>query len=245
MLPAGATNYGRRALRKDGGQEREKSPESHASKSLLPPQSGRRSGKEAGLRLASSTAIKRDTMDTAPSDEDSSSHPRKRRRPSPEMGDDDSDIDIASLPTLPNGMNHEDDAEAESASHSDESKIDIAPTPVSLKIVSTSLPSLSPTGPNGTWTCDRPSCSFVVRDAESTEGVKKIREHYNEHADRLEREALVRQEAAGTRLPIDHLLEKLRSLGEGARLEEMGGAREVIGGRVVPERIQRERGLAV
>ena len=86
----------------------------------------------------------------------------------------------------------------------------------------------------------------MVRDAESPEGVEKIREHYNEHADRLERETLVRREAAGRRLPIDHLLEKLRGLGESARLEMgVGGMEEVLGGGAVPERIKRERGMAV
>jgi hypothetical protein len=83
---------------------------------------------------------------------------------------------------------------------------------------------------------------FVVGDAESDEGTKKIREHYNEHADRLEREALVRQEAAQRQVPIDHLLEKLRGLGEASRIGDMV---EVIGGRVVPEAIKRERGMAV
>lgn len=237
-LPDGATGHGRRTLRTEKSSKL--SPEPHASKSLLPPHSGRRSGKEAGLRLASNSAMKRDTMDAGSSDEDSALPARKRRRPSPpEMGDGDSDMDVPSPLAIPNGTDKED----ESASHSGEdAKIDIPRIPT-LKIISTALPSLEPTGPHGSWTCSRPSCSFIVRDAESEKGKEKITEHYNEHADTLERERLVKQEAAGRRLPIDHLLEKLRGLGESSRLREM--TQEIIGGRVVPERIKRKGGLAV
>lgn len=56
----------------------------------------------------------------------------------------------------------------------------------------------------------------------------------------------MRREAAGRRLPVDHLLEKLRGLGESARLGMgVGGMEEVVGGRMAPERIKRERGMAV
>jgi hypothetical protein len=233
-LPTGASAYGRRAIRRSEGDS---TAEQHASKSLLPPYSGRRSGKEAGLRLASSPAVKRDTQDGESSDEDSS-RPRKRRRPSPpEMGDNDSDvdIDIGSPPAILSNGN-----EPSSASSNQE---DSTPSPpLSLNVTTIPLPSLSPTGPNGSWTCDRPSCSFVVRDAESSSGVEKIKVHYTEHAEKLEREALVVQEAKGRRLPVDHLLEKLRSLGESTRL---GIGREVVEGREVAVRIKRERGLAV
>ena len=214
-------------------------PESHGSKSLLPPHSGRRSGKEAGLRLASSPAMKR--VADGDSSDDDGSRPRKRRRPSPpEMGDESDDA--SGLPILTESLHtnvseEEEDDEETSDDIATEVKI-----PVTLKVVTEVLPTLSPSGPNGTWTCEREDCVFVVRDAESEEGKEKIRKHFNEHADLLEREVLARQEAAQRRLPIDHLLEKLRSLGESSRLSGMA---EIIGGRLVPEPIKRERSMAV
>lgn len=212
-------------------------PEPHGSKTLLPPHIGRRSGKEAGLRLASSPAMKR--IADGESSDDDGSQPRKRRRPSPPELGDDSD-DAAELPilanSLPNGVSEELEEEEE-----DDLPTETKPA-VTLKMVTEALPTLSPSGPNGTWTCDREDCVFVVRDAESEEGKERIRAHFNEHAELLEREALARQEAAQRRLPIDHLLEKLRGLGESSRLGRMG---EMIGGRMVPEAIKRERGMAV
>jgi hypothetical protein len=242
-LPAGASSYGRRPEREDGSDN--PTPEPHASKSLLPPYTGRRSRKQASLRLASSPAVKRDALDPSPSDEDNTSRPRKRRRPSPpEMGDDDDSEEVASPPPIPSTSYFN---ETETSSASENETPALPPDPkLTPSFISTPLPSLTPTGPNGTWTCSRTLCSFVVRDAESPEGVKKIQEHYNEHADRLERETLVRREAAGRRLPVDHLLEKLRGLGESARLGMgVGGMEEVVGGRMAPERIKRERGMAV
>jgi hypothetical protein len=214
-------------------------PEPRGSKSLLPPYSGRRSGKEAGLRLASSPAMKR--IADGDSSDDGGSRPGKRRRPSPpEMGDDSDNA--AELPiltkSLPNGVSEEEEDEEEDF---DDIGTEVK-TPVTLKVVTEALPTLSPSGPNGTWTCDREDCVFVVRDAESEESKDIIRKHFNEHADLLEREALARQEAAQRRLPIDHLLEKLRSLGESSRL---GGMAEMVGGRMVPEPIKRERSMAV
>lgn len=229
--------FGRRSLKQDSGNA--PSPEPHASKSLLPPLSGRRSGKQAGLRLAGSPAMKRDVVDRElSSDDDNYSRPRKRRRPSPpEMGDD-SD---ASPPPLPNSLLSQ--SRPDSELEEETPRTPEPRSPISLKVVTESLLTLSPSGPNGSWTCDREDCVFVVRDAESEEGRKKIREHFSEHVDRLEREALVREEAAQMRLPIDHLLEKLRGLGESARLG--GKMAEVIAGRIVPAGIKRDRGMAV
>jgi hypothetical protein len=233
---------GRRESRPDS--ERDQSPEPHASKSLLPPHGGRRSGKVAGLRLASAPAMKRAALDRdAESPDEDGSRPRKRRRPSPpEMGD---DSDSASPPPILSNSFRISPSDSETGEEEDDESSSplLHDEPIiSLKMVTESLPTLSPSGPNGAWTCDRQDCPFTVHDAELEEGREKIRAHFTEHADRLQREALVRQEAAPRRLPIDHLLEKLRGLGESAR---MGGLAEMIGERLVPETIKRERGMAI
>ena len=226
------------AVGRSSRQDHEKD-HAHGSKSTYPPHSGRRSGKEAGLRLASwPAAVKR--LDRAESVEDDGSRPRKRRRPSPpEMGDvSDEDPSFPALASMEVENDSEDDGEDE---EDDVHSAEVKPV-FTLKMVTEALPSLAPLGPNRTWTCDREDCVFVVRDAESMEGKEKIMGHFSEHAKQLERQRLVRQEAAQRRLPIAHLLEKLRSIGEESRLE---GRREIIGGRLVPEPIKRERGTAV
>ena len=226
--------------------ETQRSPEPHAAKSILPPLSGRHAGKAARLRLASSPAVKRDALDSSSNDD--SSRARKRRRPSPpEMGD-----DADATPPPPNlAVTWASEAETggeESGEQDDDdaSLLDDKPG-LLLSVVVEEQPSLSPAGPNGTWTCERQECVFVVRDAESEAGRELIRAHFNEHEEKVQREALVRREAEQRRLPIDHLLEKLRGLGESAFLDGgmggIGGVGEIIGGRVVPERIK--RGMAV
>jgi hypothetical protein len=204
---------GRRESRPDS--ERDQSPEPHASKSLLPPHGGRRSGKVAGLRLASAPAMKRAALDRdAESPDEDGSRPRKRRRPSPpEMGD---DSDSASPPPILSNSFRISPSDSETGEEEDDESSSplLHDEPIiSLKMVTESLPTLSPSGPNGAWTCDRQDCPFTVHDA-----------------------------AAPRRLPIDHLLEKLRGLGESAR---MGGLAEMIGERLVPETIKRERGMAI
>lgn len=68
-----------------------------------------------------------------------------------------------------------------------------------LILVSETLPGLTPTGPNGLWTCEMEGCFFVVRDADSEEGRGTIQEHFSTH---VQKEDLVRQEAAFRHLPI-------------------------------------------
>jgi hypothetical protein len=236
------------SLETNGSPFSHDSPGPHGSKSIVPPHSGRRSGKEASLRLAPSPALKRGLdRDDSSEEENTTFRNRKRRRPIPEMGDDDEDENDS-----PDQVDNEADNEL-----------------VELQVVREVLPTLEPTGPNGMWTCDREDCVFIVRDAESVEGRKEIRKHFNEHAAVLEREVLVKKEAASRRFPIryiilqptsipihctyslqpfvffslwwqllivySHLLEKLKSLGQSSRMAEQS----MINGRVVPEPIKR------
>ncbi|KAI1745933.1 hypothetical protein F4680DRAFT_399739 [Xylaria scruposa] len=106
------------------------------------------------------------------------------------------------------------------------------------------LPSTHPQGPNKTWICEEPDCGFVVRAAHEEKGRKLISAHYEQHEKEaqdaaqetaLDRENLAVQEATRGHMPINHLLEKIRNLGEKSKQRnEMH-----INGRAVPEPIKR------
>ncbi|KAI1342128.1 hypothetical protein F5Y15DRAFT_332727 [Xylariaceae sp. FL0016] len=85
------------------------------------------------------------------------------------------------------------------------------------------IPSAAPQGPNQTWTCEEPDCDYVVRGADEEEGQLLINVHYEEHEQEArevaEEEAqnraqLAIQEGTKGHMPVNHLLEKIRSLGE-------------------------------
>ncbi|KAB5575820.1 hypothetical protein GE09DRAFT_605637 [Coniochaeta sp. 2T2.1] len=107
------------------------------------------------------------------------------------------------------------------------------------------LPSMSPTGPNGTWVCDQEDCGYVVRAAEEAAGRKKIQQHFQEHEAATQKTALAMAEAERRgRMPIkyayfppvllivNHLLEKIQRMG---REKD----RETVNGEVVPLPIKR------
>ncbi|KAI0106453.1 hypothetical protein GGR51DRAFT_517716 [Nemania sp. FL0031] len=105
------------------------------------------------------------------------------------------------------------------------------------------LPSTEPKGPNQTWICEEPDCGYIVRAAHEEQGRKLISAHYEEHEKEaqdvaqetaLNRVNLAVQEARG-HMPINHLLEKIRNIGEkSSRREEVH-----LNGHVVPEPIKR------
>ncbi|KAJ1329135.1 hypothetical protein MN608_05867 [Microdochium nivale] len=112
---------------------------------------------------------------------------------------------------------------ASDSSSSDESDDDEFPESPLAKLVVTAegLPSTFPSGPNATWICEEPDCGYVVRSADDDDGQELINAHYEEH-ERQAREMmhemetsrvnLAVQEGKKGHLPIDHLLEKIRSL---------------------------------
>ncbi|KAI0157688.1 hypothetical protein GGR57DRAFT_460651 [Xylariaceae sp. FL1272] len=134
----------------------------------------------------------------------------------------------------------EDDGEVSSDDNMQPDPSAVPLTP--LVIRAEKLPSTRPQGPNHTWTCEEPDCSFVVRDAHEEAGQQLISAHCEEH-DTNAREAaqevavnrvnLAVQEGTRGHMPINHLLEKIRRLGE------KSGKREEINGKPVPEPIKR------
>ncbi|KAI1352161.1 hypothetical protein F5Y01DRAFT_280830 [Xylaria sp. FL0043] len=131
------------------------------------------------------------------------------------------------------------DSSSESKSHTEKDAI----TAPQFIIRAEKLPSTLPLGPNQTWTCEEPDCGYVVRAANEDSGQKLISAHYEEHEKAAQDEAhemalnrvnLAVQEARG-HMPINHLLEKIRNLGESSKRRD-----EVhLNGQAVPEPIKR------
>ncbi|KAI1149889.1 hypothetical protein F4825DRAFT_428683 [Nemania diffusa] len=198
---------------------------------------GRPSGKAAGLRP--STGSKKrlrheaDFEDSIDIDEDESLK-KKVKKSHYFTKDEDEDEDE-------NGSIDEDDAGSTSETKPDAENDDIPST--QLVIRAEKLPSTEPRGPNQTWICEEPDCGYIVRAAHEEKGRKLISTHYEEHEKEaqgvaqeiaLNRVNLAVQEARG-HMPINHLLEKIRNIGEkSSRRDEVR-----LNGHVVPEPIKR------
>lgn len=66
------------------------------------------------------------------------------------------------------------------------------------------IPSMSPSGPNGTWRCEEDSCNYIVRSAEEPEGKDLIAKHFQEHASQAEKVDLALTEGTRGHLPIKY-----------------------------------------
>ncbi|KAI0011217.1 hypothetical protein F4779DRAFT_574754 [Xylariaceae sp. FL0662B] len=138
----------------------------------------------------------------------------------------------------------QDDAQDTASSLDSDEQAEKPDAPLTRVVVrAEKIPSMTPKGPNKTWTCEEPDCGYVVRAADQEEGQNLISEHYEAHEkdaqDEAEQAALSRvnlavQEAQGC-MPINHLLDKIRGLGEKARKRS-----EVqLNGKVLPQPIKR------
>lgn len=66
------------------------------------------------------------------------------------------------------------------------------------------IPSMSPSGPNGTWRCEEDSCNYIVRSAEEPEGKDLIEKHFQDHANRAEKLNLALSEGTRGHMPIKY-----------------------------------------
>lgn len=66
------------------------------------------------------------------------------------------------------------------------------------------IPSMSPSGPNGTWRCEEDSCNYIVRSAEEPEGKELIAKHFQDHASRAEKLNLALSEGTRNHMPIKY-----------------------------------------
>lgn len=67
------------------------------------------------------------------------------------------------------------------------------------------LPSMSPSGPNGTWVCGQEGCGYVVRAAEEAAGKRLVQQHFRDHEARTQKVSLALTEAERRgRMPIKY-----------------------------------------
>ncbi|RYP91446.1 hypothetical protein DL770_002385 [Monosporascus sp. CRB-9-2] len=193
-----------------------------------PKKRGRPSGKAAGLRPSLGS--------------------KKRPRAEADLdGDDDDEMDLGGYDpkktTKKSKYFSDDDADAASSTAEDDEEAKPGSVPLTrLVIRAEKLPSTTPKGPNQTWTCGEPDCGYVVRGADEEEGQNLISAHYEEHErearDEAEEAALKRVNLAvqesGGHLPINHLLDKIRSMGDRVQQRNEG-----LNGEVLPQPIKR------
>lgn len=115
-----------------------------------------------------------------------------------------------------------------------------------FEIVYESLPSMTSTGPLGSYKCTvDQSCSFICHEPETPCGKEEIQKHFQKHTEKLEQENIMFKEAALSRKSVSYLqefMDKKRREGERERLAEEE-KRQVINGRVVPKPIKRRYGV--
>lgn len=218
-------NIARRKKKGKAPASREESLSTPATKELpvrtggnYPPRGGRPSGKMAILRPTSSskkrlrheTSYEGDEMDV---DDDGMLKTTKRSK---YFDDDEQD-------------ENEDDDDSSSDDEDDEEAANADSPLTRIVIRAEPLPPTIPKGPNQTWTCEEPDCGYFVRAADEENGRNLISQHYQAH----EREAqdereknkaslmeLAVEESQKGHLPINHLLAKIRGMGEKAQKHE-------------------------
>ncbi|KAK5656329.1 hypothetical protein OQA88_4709 [Cercophora sp. LCS_1] len=163
-----------------------------------PAKRGRMSGKAAGLRLIGSK--KRPASAMSP-DYDSDTGSRRGRKSAkashPATDDDDGRISDST-----------EDASSSSEDEGDQVNFPVPPPPGSVRIVihAERIPTMSPSGPNGTWTCEEEGCSYVVRAADEEDGQDLIRAHFRGHEAQVERINLAMKESQNHgRMPIKYV----------------------------------------
>ena len=154
------------------------------------PMRGRRSGKNAGLRLIS-TSQKRPHPD--PDQVKGShrgrksakfSHPVSEEDGQPGDAEDTSDEDLGGEPAVG-------------------SRLPLPEGAVRVVIHAERIPTSSPSGPDGTWICDQEGCAYVVRSAGEQEAQELIQAHFRDHTAQAEKINLAVKESRG-HMPIKY-----------------------------------------
>ncbi|KAF4958241.1 hypothetical protein FGADI_2613 [Fusarium gaditjirri] len=154
---------------------------SPAGKSFMRP--GRPSGIKSSLRLAT-TSKKRPHSEVDSDSEDEGSEPKR------------SHYFTGEEETMGN-TSHMSLSEDEDAQETSEG-------PVKIFLRADNIPTTVPRGPGETWVCEEEDCGYVVRGGDIQNCRDRIRRHFNEHEQQMDRVNLARTEATRGHLPVKY-----------------------------------------
>ncbi|KAK4151804.1 hypothetical protein C8A00DRAFT_45036 [Chaetomidium leptoderma] len=169
------------------------SEEDVAGPYVTPQMRSRRAGKGAGLRLIS-TSKKRPYSDL-----DDQANGSRRGRKSAKVSHQISDEDE-------HAVEPEDTSDDEVAAGPETAVGSRLPLPegaVRVVVHAERIPTTSPKGPDGTWTCDQEGCAHVVRSADEQDAQELIQEHFRDHEAQAEKINLAVKESRG-HMPIKY-----------------------------------------
>ncbi|KAH6840812.1 hypothetical protein B0I37DRAFT_438240 [Chaetomium sp. MPI-CAGE-AT-0009] len=156
------------------------------------PQRNRRSGKGATLRLVTSAKKRpRPELDDQAS---GSRRGRKSAKTSHHISDDESE----------DGGNATDEDVTSGEESIVGSRLPLPEGAVRVTVHAERLPTTSPSGPDGTWTCDEEGCTYVVRSADEQDAQELIQAHFRDHEAQAEKINLAVAESRG-HMPIKYV----------------------------------------
>ncbi|KAI1072486.1 hypothetical protein LB507_003229 [Fusarium sp. FIESC RH6] len=184
-----------------------------AGKSIRRP--GRPSGVKSSLRLVAASK-KRAHSDVDSDSQDEEAEPKRSHYFSDEDGD-------AVENDGPVGLSE------------DEPTSSTSEEPIKIFLRADNIPTTVPRGPDETWVCEEDDCGYVVRGGEIRDCHERIRQHFNEHERQMNRVHLAMTEGSRGHLPVNHLMDKLKKLGEASQADEQLTIDKIV----LPQRIKR------
>ncbi|KAK3391981.1 hypothetical protein B0T20DRAFT_472731 [Sordaria brevicollis] len=166
------------------------------------PRVGRPSGKVATLRVAGTKRLASDMVD-----DDDDMAPRRGRK--------------ALKRTAETAEDEVSDADSAIIDIPDDNGV-VPQDAVRIVVQAERLPTMSPAGPNGTWTCDQEGCCYVVRSADEPSGQELISKHFKDHEEQAQKINLAMEESRAGHLPINHLLDRIQNMGKKAVAKQRG-----------------------
>ncbi|AEO63448.1 uncharacterized protein THITE_2108723 [Thermothielavioides terrestris NRRL 8126] len=162
-----------------------------------PQMRGRRSGKGASLRLVS-TSKKRPHSEL---DDEMSGGRRGRKsaRTAHLASDEEEEEELEDA----EDVSDDNSGLAAAEDHKAGSRLPLPEGAVRVVVHAERIPTTSPSGPDGTWTCDQEGCTYVVRSADEQDAQQLIQDHFRVHEAQAEKINLAVKESRG-HMPIKY-----------------------------------------
>ncbi|KAK4127347.1 hypothetical protein N657DRAFT_611854 [Parathielavia appendiculata] len=157
------------------------------------PQRGRWSGKGATLRLAASS--KKRPLSEVDDPVNGSRRGRKSAKSIHRASDEDEQAEEPDDSSDDEVVDNEDMAVG--------SRLPLPEGAVRVVVHAERIPTTSPSGPDGTWTCEEEGCMYVVRSANEEDAQQQIKEHFKVHEAQAEKINLAVKESRG-HMPIKY-----------------------------------------